>query len=557
MASMASDGIKIDGGRAKRLALIAERNHLIDKYRRVVEKYDALVKRCEEDTHDRSSAATLAEAALRSSRSGLALVAGNGYHARNARWFELAKTRGPWRDGNGSERDFFERAVRAIGVALLGQPAGTRRNELFEGTGPLRFVEVRMERVDVRGRALVTCIADDVTERVVAERDLEAAHKALESHERLRVVGELASGVAHDLNNSLHAITLRLARLRSSERLGGEERENVAHVSRIVADAAERVACLQEFGRRREDVPTETFDVKAVVDEALEIARPEIDERAKLDGVSFTVETVLPEGTRAVGSASDLRHVFVNLLVNARDAMKDGGRIYITAHASDSGIEVRVEDEGAGIAAENLERVFDPFFTTKGRRGVGMGLAVAASVMHRLGGSIVAANRPQGGAAFTFTFPSALPAPEPVAGVPPCRLEAGHRLLVVDDDADNLAATKLVLEHLGQRVDVAASGEEALALVRGPNGGAEPGYELVLCDVGMPGMNGWQLAEHIRSASPATQILMVSGWAHEIPRDDPKLLSVDGLLGKPLQLEALRDALATRLSPAPSHAPSP
>jgi CheY-like chemotaxis protein len=104
---------------------------------------------------------------------------------------------------------------------------------------------------------------------------------------------------------------------------------------------------------------------------------------------------------------------------------------------------------------------------------------------------------------------------------------------------------------------VAASGEEALALVRSPGGGADPRYELVLCDVGMPGMNGWQLAEQIRSASPATCILMVSGWAQQIPRDDPKLRSVDGLLEKPLQLEALRDALAARLAPAPGPAPGP
>jgi signal transduction histidine kinase/ActR/RegA family two-component response regulator len=554
---MASQGIKTDGGRTRRLAVVAGRDELIDRFRRVVERFDALLRRYREDLRDRSGAATLAEAALRSSRSGLALVASAGYQEGNARWFDLAKAGGPWRDGNGSEHDFIEGAVRDLGAELLGEPAGALRTELFERTIPQQVVEVRLERVDVRGRSLVTCIADDVTERVLAERDLEAAHRALESHERIRVVGELASGVAHDLNNALHAITLRLARLRSSERLGEEERENVVHLSRIVADAAERVTCLQEFGRRREVVPTETFDVKDVVEEAIEIARPEIDERAKLDGVSFAVETGLPERTRAVGSASDLRHVFVNLLVNARDAMKNGGRISITGRASRSGVEVRVEDEGAGIAAEHLERVFDPFFSTKGRRGVGMGLAIAASVMHRLGGSIVAANRPQGGAAFTLTFPRAFPAAEPDAAAPLRRLEPGHRLLVVDDDADNLAATKLVLEHLGQRVDVAASGEEALALVRSPNGGADPRYELVLCDVGMPGMNGWQLAERLRSASPATRILMLSGWAKQIPRDDPKLRSVDGLLEKPLQLEALRDALAARLGPAPGQAPGP
>ncbi|HEY6004717.1 MAG TPA: ATP-binding protein [Anaeromyxobacter sp.] len=546
---MARNVAKTEAKRASELAHVAERGGLVDKYRRVVAKYEQLVHRYNENLRDRSGAATLALAALQSSQTGLALLAISGYNARNTRWFELAKAQGPWRDGYGSECDLIEDAVRHLGGELLGQPAGTVRIERFERKDPYQFVEVRLERVAVHGKALVTIISEDVTERVLRERELEHARKAIESHERIRVVGELASGVAHDLNNALHALTLRLARLRSSERLGDEERENVSHLARIVADAAERVACLQEFGRRREDVPTSTFDVKAVIEEAIEIARPEIEERAKLDGVRFTVDAGLPEEMRAVGSASDLRHVFVNLLVNARDAMKDGGRIHVAARVTGSSVEVRVEDEGAGIAAENLERVFDPFFTTKGRRGVGMGLAVAASVMHRLGGNIVASNRVQGGAVFTLTFPIAPPVAAPPASAPQRRLDAGHRLLVVDDDVDNLTATKLVLEHLGQKVDVAASGEEALALVRS---GAERTYELVLCDVGMPGMNGWQLAEQIRTASPSTCILMLTGWAQQIPRDDPKLHHVDGVLGKPLQLEALRDTLAARLAPGAS-----
>jgi signal transduction histidine kinase/ActR/RegA family two-component response regulator len=521
-----------------------ERAGLVEKYRRLVEKHESLVRRYREDVEGRSTAVTMSSAALRATRSGLALVGRTGFQARNARWLQLAASPGPWRDRDGVEHARIEPVVAALGASLCESPVGTLRGERFERAGPIPcVVDIRLERVDVHGRPVVTAIADDVTERVLRERDVERARSSLAEHERIRVVGELASGVAHDLNNTMHALSLRLSRLRASPRLGDEERADVERLARIVADAAERVSRLQEFGRRREDVPTGTFDVKAVVREAIEIVRPEIEERAKLDGVRYSLEVDLPSGVQAFGQASDLQHVFVNLLVNARDAMKRGGRIRVAGRTSDSSVEVRVEDEGCGIDPQHLSRIFDPFFTTKGRRGVGMGLAIAAGVMRRLGGSISAANRPEGGAVLTLVFPIARePAPAAVAR-PRQRLDAGHRLLVVDDDAENLEATKLVLEDMGQTVDVAASGAEALALV-----GGDASYDLVLCDVGMPDMTGWRVAEAIRRASPSTRILMVSGWAQEIAPDDPKLRGVDGLLGKPLGVEALREAIADGLS---------
>jgi CheY-like chemotaxis protein len=131
--------------------------------------------------------------------------------------------------------------------------------------------------------------------------------------------------------------------------------------------------------------------------------------------------------------------------------------------------------------------------------------------------------------------------PEPAVG-------AGHRLLVVDDDVDNLEATKHVLDDLGQDADLAASGEEALAFVA--NGRR---YDLVLCDVGMPGMNGWQVAEALKRAAPGTRVVLVTGWAQEIPPDDPKRRGVDGVLAKPLDLAHLRQALTQWLgAPAPA-----
>lgn len=525
---------------------------LLAKYRTTVLKYEELVRRYTEESSDRSVAVTLALAALRASRSGLALFAVQGYLTRNPPWLALARLPGwrPLEPDRGERHEGFEDAVAALARPLLGtRPNGARIVRLGRDH-PEQVIELRLEPVVAHGRPLVIAHAEDVTERLRSEREMALAREQMIEHERMRLLGELASGVAHDLNNTLHALSLRIGHLQSTL-LAPEQVENVKVLARIVADAAERVSRLQELGRRREDVPTETFDVAEVIREALAVAQTDIEERSHVAGVRFDLGAELANGVRALGSPAELRHVFVNLLLNARDAMPRGGRIRIACHASGGAAQVVVEDEGTGIAPEHLGRLFDPFFTTKGPLGMGLGLAIAQGVMRRLGGHITAANRPTGGATFTLTFPVADEQVRAAAdGAPPRHVTPGHRLLVVDDDADNLEAISWVLQDLGQSVDVAASGDEALGFL---SEGRQ--YDLILCDVGMPNMNGWQVAEHVRRVAPGSRFLLLTGWAQEIAKDDPKRKLVDGILAKPLDLPGLRRVLDDRLGEPVAAAP--
>jgi signal transduction histidine kinase/CheY-like chemotaxis protein len=531
-----------------------ERLGLVEKYRTVVVKYEELVRRYNEGFRDRSSATTLALAALRASRNGLALYGRTGFLTRNARWFELASHRGRWSRAGAEETpakacapDGIEARAEALaGELLAGDGPGTRTALLARQEGPELLVELRLERVEAERKRLVIAIAEDVTERVRGEREIARAREAVLVHERMRLLGELASGVAHDLNNTLHALSLRIGHLHATP-LDDRQRESMDVLARICADAAERVSRLQELGRRREDVPTESFDLSQVIREALMVARTEIDERANVHGVRFEIDTDLGAEVRAVGSPGELRHVFVNLLLNARDAMPRGGLIRISSRRVEQGAEVKVEDEGDGIPLENVERVFDPFFTTKGPMGMGLGLAIVQGVMRRLGGHVTAANRPGRGAVFTLGFPLAAPRAEEERPPREAPVPEGHRLLVVDDDLDNLEATRFVLEDLGQDVDLAASGEEALRLVADGRR-----YDLVLCDVGMPQMNGWQVAEALKRTAPETRVVLVTGWAQEIAPDDPRRRGVEGVLGKPLDVAQLRRALGAWLAPGPA-----
>ncbi|HET7825125.1 MAG TPA: ATP-binding protein [Anaeromyxobacter sp.] len=518
---------------------------LLSKYREAVRKYEDLVRRFAEDATDRSVAVTLALSAVRASRNGVALFGAQGFLTRNPQWLVLARPGAPWRAVDAAEGEVhasLEDAVVQLARPLLGKGPKLIRAVRLGRERPEQIVELRLEGVVAHRHSLVIVNAEDVTERVQAEREMARAREQMIEHERMRLLGELASGVAHDLNNTLHALSLRIGHLQASS-LTPQQLENVRILARIVADASERVSRLQELGRRREDVPTETFDVTSVVREALAVVQPDIEERAHVAGIRIQLESALADGIRVVGSPAELRHVFVNLLLNARDAMPDGGTIRFASRTDGTRATVVVEDEGTGIAEEHLDRLFDPFFTTKGPRGTGLGLAIAAGVMRRLGGHITGENRPSGGAVFTLSFPlaqerqrDAEPARAPRHAAP------GHRLLVVDDDMDNLDAIRWVLQDLGQRVDVAASGDEALRLLSSGNR-----YDLILCDVGMPNMNGWQVAERVRSVAPESWFLLLTGWAQEIAQDDPKRSLVDGILAKPLDLPALRRVLDERL----------
>jgi CheY-like chemotaxis protein/anti-sigma regulatory factor (Ser/Thr protein kinase) len=374
--------------------------------------------------------------------------------------------------------------------------------------------------------------------------DIELDHlrESLVRQERMRAIGELASGVAHDLNNTLHAMSLRLSLIEQSPVCQAEQGDNIRALSRIISDAALVVGRLQDFARQRQDRPLESVDIATVVGEAIDIVRTGIEGQSSLEGAPIRIETKLGELPAVPGLASDLRHVIVNLLLNARDAMPRGGTIHLSGEHIDSRVILRVLDEGRGIPPEHLSKIFDPFFTTKGNRGTGLGLSMAYGVLTRLGGEISAENRKQGGACFTLSFPLATrpssQPPLPPASSPP----SGRHILVVDDDLDNLEATRMVMELDGQAVDVARSGSEAIERLR-----AGVRYDLVLCDLGMPDMNGWRVAREIQEVAPGTTVYMLTGWAQEIADDDPRRKWVKGVLEKPMNLGNLRDLLANEL----------
>ncbi|HEY6394013.1 MAG TPA: ATP-binding protein, partial [Candidatus Binataceae bacterium] len=266
-----------------------------------------------------------------------------------------------------------------------------------------------------------------------------------------------------------------------------------------------------------------------LIKQTVELAQTDIEESAALVGIHYRLVTEVSELPPVSAIGAELRHVLVNLIFNARDAMPQGGTITITGAVENGAVVVRVVDSGIGIPAENLNRVFEPFFTTKGGRGTGLGLSMAYGVMTRLGGSIAASNRPEGGAVFTLTFPLYRAESRDTQVSKGAKLDPGRRVLVIDDDPDNLSGMGQLLELRNYQVDCCLTGREALDKMR-----IGRRYDLILCDIGMPDMDGWEVARQILAIDPEANIYMLSGWAKQIPQKDERRKLVKEILAKPI-----------------------
>ncbi|MET0591212.1 MAG: ATP-binding protein [Polyangiaceae bacterium] len=436
------------------------------------------------------------------------------------------------------------KAYRSMARLLIAEASMTGASSpvtrLYRQSGQNRYIEASYWHARGKSKSnQVVVLIQEATARVQSEHENARIRDALVQHERMRAIGELASGVAHDLNNTLHAMNLRLSLVEQNDACRSAQGTNIAALSRAISDAALVVGRLQDFARQKSDRSLDSIDVSAVVAEAIEMVRTTVEGESSLDGAPVRIRTDLPPLPTITALASEIRHVVVNLLLNARDALPRGGIIEVIARQSDDRVILEVKDDGSGIPEKDLENIFCPFFTTKGTRGTGLGLSNARSVLGRQGGEISAKNRPEGGACFSLSFPiassqDAAPPPRFVSDVP-----LGHRVLVVDDDLDNLQATRMVLELHGQSVDIALTSADAMTrLVAGAR------YDLILCDLGMRDMNGWRLAREIQKVAPGTSVYILTGWAQDVKADDQRRRWVKGVLQKPMEAEMLRELLA-------------
>jgi len=375
-------------------------------------------------------------------------------------------------------------------------------------------------------------------ERTRAYGELSAAQDQLVRTEKLRALGEMASGVAHDFNNVLAAIVGR-AQLLLREVGDPRLRRWIEVIERSALDGAHTVRRLQEFTRIRRDQPFVVVDLNRVVGEALEGTESRWKEEPPRRGITVEVVTRLaPDLPAVTGDPAELREALTNLILNALDAMPSGG--VLTLESARAGEEVRlaVADTGVGIPEHLRGRVFDPFFTTKGPQGTGLGLSMTYGILSRHGARVALESEEGRGTTFVLHFPATAREPEPAEPERAEEASAALRCLVVDDEALVGDVMGDMLSSLGHEPVVLRRGEEAVARF-----GAQP-FDVVFTDLSMPGLSGWDVARAIRAASAATPVFLVTGFGVEVSRDELGPQGVDAVLSKPISLQDMVGALA-------------
>lgn len=426
-----------------------------------------------------------------------------------------------------SERDAAEERFR---LTLAGEPQ-TVEVRLLRSDGDLRYVMTDSTPLVIDGRTTgVLSITRDVTEqRLERERAAQA--------DKLRALGQLASGVAHDFNNALAAILGRAQLLRRSS---SDEKltRGLDIILTAAEDAAATVRRIRSFARQLPGDGHAEVAVLELLRDAVEITRTRWENDARARGLSYEVTVEGDPALHTRGNASELREVFVNLVVNAIDAMPSGGRLSIDCRRRGERLCLLFKDTGVGMAEEVRARIFEPFFTTKGVQGTGLGLFVSYGIVERHGGHISAASQPGRGTTFNVDLPYVEPAPREPAAAPPAAQRAGRSLsvLVVDDEEhvrDTLAEMVEVLGHTVRRAD---GGRAALAAL------ADGDFDLVFTDLSMPEMDGWEVAREVRRRSPRTRIAVVTGYGRDAARtqgDAP----ADTVIGKPFNFAQVEEVL--------------
>ncbi len=439
-----------------------------------------------------------------------------------------------------SER--IARPIRKLSDGALSISRGNLNQELSIHTGDeieeLSETFNRMTRELAKNRDRKKKLISQLSRKNVILKKAIATRERLEEEliktERLRALGEMSGGVAHDFNNVLGAILGR-AQLLLEKVENLDIRKNIQIIEKAALDGAETVRGIQEFTRVRAD--SRSFikmDINEIIVDVIEFTRTRWKNEAEARGLNIEVYRDFGEIPLIMGDPSGLREVFTNLIINAIDAMPNGGKIHIFSYSDGDKAVITVTDTGVGMSTDVQKRIFEPFFTTKDKHGNGLGLSMCYGIISRHQGKILVKSREGEGSAFTIRIPLNLPGgeqyslPSSEAGVIPAKI------LIIDDDEPMRSVLSDILVQSGCHVDEAGSGKDGIDRF------VSDKYDIVISDLGMEGMSGWEVARFVKERSPLTIVALITGWGTQLDEDEMRDRGVDFVVSKPFRIEEVR-----------------
>jgi len=390
-----------------------------------------------------------------------------------------------------------------------------------------------------------------------AYEHLQRTQDAAAEQERLRALGQMASGIAHDINNAISPVAIYVESILEQERGFSERTRSQLHIiQRAIDDVARTVTRMGEFSRRRPaQLELAPVPVERVLREVLELTRARWSDMAQQRGVVIETRIESARGTAtAMAIESELREALVNLVLNAVDAMPEGGTLILRTGSTgddrdhEGRVFIEVSDTGVGMDEDTRRRCLEPFFTTKGERGTGLGLAMVYGIAQRHGMSIDIHSAPEEGTTIRLTFPDRPPQAQVVPVIPPTRPRC-TRILLIDDDPLLLTSLRDVLASEGHQVETAAGGQQGIdAFVAAHKAGRA--FPVVVTDLGMPHVDGRAVAAAIAAVSPSTPIFLLTGWGQRLADSGETPPHIRAVLSKPPRLTDLRRRLAEITGPA-------
>ena len=379
-----------------------------------------------------------------------------------------------------------------------------------------------------------------------AYEDLRQSQQTVLQQERLRALGQMASGIAHDINNALSPAALYVQVMRERETtLSAESQERLAIVQRSIEDVANTVARMREFYRPREaQLEHAPVDANKLVHQVIDLTRARWNDMPQERGMVIRLHETLEQELPAImGADSEIRDAVTNLVLNAVDAMPEGGELTLRSFrdAATNRVGIEVTDTGLGMSDDVRARCLEPFFTTKGERGTGLGLAMVYGMARRHEAELQIDSAPGKGTTVRLLFAAASTAA--VQGRESAAPELRElRILIIDDDPLLLRSVRDALEVDGHTVEAAGGGQLGIDAFTAAHKRGEP-FEFVLTDLGMPHIDGRKVAAAIKTLSPKTPVVLLTGWGHRLlaTRDVPA--HVDRVLSKPPKVGDLRQVL--------------
>lgn len=379
----------------------------------------------------------------------------------------------------------------------------------------------------------------------------------LVQQERLRALGQMASGFAHDINNSLTPIIgYTDFLLDGQEGLPNECRQYLQCIRTAAGDIAHMVDQVRQFYRRREsDEIVQSLDLNRIIEQVVEMTRPRWRDIPQKEGIPLNIETEfgknLPE---VLGNESELREAITHLLLNAIEAMPQGGTITLVTHLNlpealpqdatpRCQVVLEVRDTGQGMDEQTRQRCLEPFFSTKGPRGSGLGLAMVYGMMRRQEGSIEVESAPGKGTRIKLIFQARPRVALSNVRTTSSAASSSLRILCIDDDWRISSMLQALLSSEKHNVEVANGGAKGVEAFRKAKDRGQP-FQVVITDLGMPNVDGRQIVQTVKSESPDTPVIMLTGWTAVMDQDGELPKGVDAVVSKPPNMERLHEVLS-------------